>query len=637
MTRIRRHALHARLALLTLTPCVALVAHAEPAAPAPAAATPTADAEQGTQVRFRNAGPAVTVRVEGGAWQPLAPQASIDVEAAAGATALRYEVAHGYDWQYGGEVDLQSAEARLVVIEAPAGHVMLTNRSDEPRDVVWAGRPLGRIGRDQTRLFGPLAVGEHELVATGARSRVAIAERVTLRPGGRIARVLDAVPIGLPVRNPTDEPVRVLVDQRDHGVLEPRAEATLLGLAPGEHLVVLRGVRTGRDWRGEAMLRSDGRAEQATAAVAVQVVNRSGEILRLPPELGGLHDGPLRPGDDVRMILPGRPIRIRLIGDESGLTYTHDVHPDQGREQRWEIDRPGGIVALQNATGDDAELFIDRAPAIRLAKNARLRVRGVPAGRVRIVVHPLAGEERFERVIRLEAGGEVAWRVRAGAATLVIHNEHSEPVELSIDGTPRGRVAGGERFRVADITPGLHEILALTLYSKHREAIRARVVDGKQADVRLRPRDASVLVRVPGDAPARVLVDGALVGEVAAGHEKPFLVASGRRVVEVRDDKGRVARFAGNLAPGQALPMAEPARPGVSLLLRNVGAATLHVQVDGRGPWVALAAGAELRRDDIGPGEHLVHARGDGEGSADYRRRITLREDGPEYVVEFGR
>lgn len=613
-----------------------VAAPATGAASQPAAESAPVDAPveaTASTVRFRNDGPGVTVRVEGGPWHALDRGEAWDVPAAAGTTVLRYEVAHGYDWQYGGEIALDNAAARLCVLIPPLGHLQLTNRSDEPRDIVWAGRALGRLGRDETRLFGPLEVGEHELVATGARSRVASAERIALRPGGRAERVLDAVPFGLVVRNPAAEPVRVLVDQRDHGRLEPGAEATLLGLAPGEHLVVLRGLRTGRDLRGEATLREDGRNEQATAAVAVVVVNGSGETLRLPPALGGLHDGPIAPGADVRMVVPGRSLRIRLVGDESGLSYHYDVRPDAGREQRWEIERPVGIVALQNATGEPAELQIDRAPAIRMEAGKRLRVRQVPAGRVRVVVHTLESKQTFERVIRLESGQEVAWRVRAGAATLVIDNEHAEPVEISIDGTPRGRIAAGGSFRVADVPPGLHDLLSQTLYSKRREAVRARVVDGRKVHVALRPPAASVVVRNPGDRPVQVSVDGALVGEVGAGREKAFPVPSGRRVIRAVDDAGRVAQYAGNVAPGQSLPLPEPALPERVLEIQNAGTDAVQVRIDERGDWSALAAGAVLRVDRLAVGEHLVEAKGP---KGEQRRRVMLRDDAPPYRVEIG-
>jgi hypothetical protein len=608
---------------------VPLAATADPtvAASAPTAA-PQGDENQAVTVRFRNDADGVTLRVNDGEWQALATGAAVDVVARG--TTLRYRVARGYEWQFGGTLDLRDSTAHLVVIEAPGAHVAITNRSDEPRDIAWAGRTLGRLARDETRVFGPLIVGEHELLATGARSRHLIADRLTLRPGGRAERVLEAVPVGLLVRNPAPEPVRVLIDKRDFGALEQNAEAHLLGLAPGDHELVLRGLHSGRDWKGEATLDEGGAAGAITAVVAVVIDNGAGEDLVLPPALSGLHDGPIRNGSNVRVILPGRALRLRLVGADSALLYRFDVHPENGGEQKWAIERPVGAIRLRNATGEPARVTIGERPAFDLPTDRALLVRRVPAGRVVIAVTTQRSNQQFERVIQLAADHEVAWRVRAGAATLVVANDYAEPVEIAIDGTPRGRIAAGRTFRVADITPGEHDIRTRTLFTNHREAIRALVVDGNTARVRLQPPDASILVRNHGKASLRVAVNGVFVGDVAADHEQAFLVAPGEIYVALDDSDGREVRWSGRLAPGQSLPMPEAVVEAPRLLIENDTTTELTVRIDERGEWRKLSVGAKLEIDDLPEGEHLIELNAAGTA---LRRRVRLRSGAPVYRV----
>lgn len=588
-----------------------------------------ADAATPVVVRFRNEGPGVTLRVDGGAWIPLNRGVAVDVEGHW--PSMRYQVARGEIWQYHGTLDLRSTTARLVTLTAPQAHIELTNRSDEPLEVVWAGRRVATLKRDETRLLGPLEVDDHVLNCTGARSRHIQAERIKLSPGERIQRIIDAVPSGLHVENPTQERVRVLVDGRDFGGLEPAAGVDIVGLAPGVHRVALRGLRTGREIAGDAVVDDAGHGSSQQATMALVIDNQSGEPLRLAEALSGLHNGPIADGARIKLVLPGRPVRMRLHGVDSALVYSHDLQPGDGAEQTWAIERPTGRLHLVNHTGEAITLVLAGDHTLELAADADVVVRKVPAGRLPIVVTTKRSGATFERVVQLEPDREITWRVRAGAATLIIDNGHAEPLEISIDGVPRGQIAPRSSFRVADAKPGEHTVLARTLWSRRTEAARALVIDGQQVHVRLQPADASVVVANGSDGPWRVTLAGETLGTVAAGRTRSFSVAAGQVFVAVEDEQGQQASWSGKIAPGQSLPMPAPNPVTAQLFIHNVTASPLDVRVDERGDWQTVAPDARWQATGVQPGEHLVEMRS---GDVVMRRRVTLRLDAPAYVVE---
>ena len=588
-----------------------------------------AEAATPVTVRFRNEGPGVTLRVNGGEWIALNRGATVDVEGQW--PSMRYQVARGEIWQYQASLDLRATTARLVTLTAPLAHIELTNRSDEPLEVVWAGRRVATLKRDETRLIGPLEVDEHALVCTGARSRYSQSERLKLGPGERAQRIIDAAPAGLHVENPSSERVRVLIDGRDFGGLDPAASADLIGLAPGVHRVLLRGLRTGREIAGDAVLDNAGHGTSRQAATTLTIDNQSGEQLRLAEALSGLHNGPIADGEQVRVVLPGRPVRLRLHGVDSALLYTHDVQPTDGAEQSWAIERPTGRLRLRNHTGEAVTLVIAGEHSIDLAADADVVVRKVPAGRLPIVVTTKRTGATFERVVQLAPNSEISWRVRAGAATLIIDNSHAEPIEISIDGVPRGQIAARSSFRVADAKPGEHTILARTLWSRRLEAARALVVDGQKVHVQLQPADASVVVDNTSDGEWTVSLAGEPLGKVVAGRTRSFSVAAGQVFVSVEDGKGQHSSWSGKIAPGQSLPLPPPNPVMAQLFVHNVTANAIDVRVDERGEWQSLAPDARWQAVDVQPGEHLVEMR---TGDVLIRRRVTLRLDAPAYVVE---
>lgn len=587
-------------------------------------------------VRFHNVGPGVTLRVEGGPWWPLGRGEHRDVEATA--PVLRYTVARGTEWQYGGSLDLQATPTRLVALHAPMGHIEVTNRSDEPCNFTFDDKHIALLDRDETRLLGPLPVGSLPWACAGSRSQARQSGRLTLTPGGRREILISPTALALHVDNPSDEPVRVIVDARDYGRLEPRSATDIVGLVAGRHEVVLRGLRTGREVRAEQDLRRSAAQRDATA-VALTVINATGEALQLAAALSGVREEPIPDGAEVRLVLSGRPLRLVLRGDDSQLDYARNVDPRRGSDQRWQIERPTGRLLLRNATGAEAAVEIADRPAVRVRRDASLRVRGVPAGKVVIRVRPADGAAfggaaaGFERAFRVEPGMETAVTLRAGRSELVVANQHQEPVEIAIDGVPRGQISGGGSFRAVGIAPGPHTVHALTVLSRRREAATVVVADGSATTCTLQPPDAAVRVQNDGEGLLTVLLAGQPIGTVKAGHERGLPVPAGMVTIEVRDEQGHALTWSGRIAPGQSLPLPAPRAVGSGVVVDNPTAGAIAVRLDERGAWQAVAPG-DSYRPPVGDGEHLIelrHGRDQAGEPIEERRRVRVAPGSPDY------
>lgn len=603
---------------------------------APTGAPLAAESAATAIVRFHNTGPGVTLRVEGGPWWPLGRGDSRDVEARG--PLLRYTVARGTEWQYGGSLDLQATPSRLIALAAPLGHVEVTNRSDEPCNFTFDDKHIALLDRDETRLLGPLPVGTLPWACAGTRSQARQGGRLTLTPGGRRQIVVGPTALALHIDNPSDEPVRVIVDARDFGRLEPRAATAIVGLVAGSHEVVLRGLRTGREVRGEQDLRRDVAQRDATG-MALTVVNASGEVLELAAALAGVREEPIPVGAEVRLVLSGRRLRLVLRGQDSQLDYARQVDPRGGAEQVWSIVRPTGRLLLRNATGSDAAVEIGGRPAIAVRRDAALRVRGVPAGKVVIRVQPAGAvgpagvAAGFERAFRLEPGIETAVTLRAGRSELVVANQHQEPVEIAIDGVPRGQISAGGSFRAVGVAPGPHTVHALAVWSRRREAATVVVADGGATTCTLQPPGAAVRVSNDGEGTLTVLLAGQPIGTIKAGHERGLTVPAGMVTIEVRDQDGRSLTWSGRITPGQSLPLPAPSAVGSGVIVDNPTGGAVAVRLDERGAWQTVAPG-ESYRPPVGDGEHMIelrHGRDEAGAPIEERRRVKVAPGSPDY------
>lgn len=615
-----------RLSLLVALALVALIPSSLLAGPPRAAQAPPPTepaALDSHLVLFVSMGPAVEVLVD--------EQTRIEVPAlgqmAARTTAdrLTYTVRHGDDWQYGGALDLRGQTERLVTISEPSSHLNIVNRGAEAAEILFEEQKLGVLAKDGTRLWGPLPSGRRRLVAVGVRSRTWSVLDIDLLPGQAHTAILPPAETGLVVKNTIDEPVRVSVDQHDHGALESQEAMTVLGLAPGSHLVEMRGLRSGRSWKYDSKLGEQGSSAADAGPLRLWLDNQTGETLRLPPSLGGLYDRPIEPGSRVPLLMQRKPVRLTVRGEDSGLDYKRDVQPDPA-EQSWRLERPRGQLRLTNGTGEDAEVDIGGRHRIAIKKGATVQLRNVLSGKLQLLVTTQDSHQTFERGIFMEPRGDIAWTVTAGAASLVVHNAWPEPIELEIDGAPRGQVQAGAVFRAARVQPGLHEVVARASLSGQVDAALVKVLDGKVARLDLQPPMAGLRVVNDSDERYDVVVRGVEVGRVPPGEARAFNVAPGRIVAEVRGAvTGLHVSWSGKLSPAQHLPLPSPVRGGGAIEVTNDQPAAVELRVGDRDA-LRIEPGKHVRVEGLAAGEHLVEIRG---ANFHQRQRVLLQDGLP--------
>jgi len=569
-------------------------------------------AEQGPAVvRFISPDGALSVQVDGaGPAVKIARGGSHSFKVRG--KSLRYTVSRGEVWRYTADVDLHRIRARTITLTIPGMHVRVVNRTDEDRLLSVHGRNFGIIKRNRTRLIGPLSPDAELLDSTGVRSRTHVVRRFSGSPGGQLTLVLPPLPAGLLVPNPLPARAQLSIDHRDYGALGPGEEIYILGLAPGSHEVELIEAGTGRPFRYDAEMVERGAAAPKAGAIKLRVVNHTGETLVLPPALGGFFPRRVEPDESVVMTVPLKPFKLRLAGRDSELTYAYDIKPGGGVTQRWRIERPRGQLHLTNGTGEVATVAIGAFGSVRMAADSKVQVRNVPAGKLDLAITTASGGDRFTRKLTLKPGGDARWTVTRGGASLHIKNLWQEPVDLAIDGSPRGRVNPAGLFRVKRIQPGTHEVVAQTIVSKVREVISVTVVDGEKTTVKLRPPQASLRLQNRGDRALEVVVRGVRVGVVEPGKTSTFNVRSGRMAVDVSQRGTSVSTtWFGTAAPAQQLDLPNPTAGSAPLIVRNPLHAPVSVRVGSREP-VKVAAGAELTISDLGAGIHLVEITGDG-------------------------
>lgn len=580
--------------------------------PALAAGDPAAEsAPTTTDVRFLSPHGSVDLHIVGAsAAVQIARGGSHDVRVRG--NTLRYSVSSGSSWSYSAEIDLDRVARRIITLTVPGMHLRITNRTDEARLLVVGGRTFGILARNKTRTIGPLPVDAELIDTTGVRSRTHVVRRVHGAPGALVDVVLPPLPAGLLVPNPLGSEVRITIDHRDYGPLAAGGQLYILGLAPGTHDVELIQTATGRPFRYDAQLVARGAAAPTAGAIELRVDNQTGEILQLPAALGGFFPRPVEPDESVVMSVPTRRFQLRLQGVQSGLDYTFDVHPENGAKQSWWIERPRGQLHLVNGTGEPATVSIETFGEVQMPLDSKVRIRNVPAGRLSLTITTVTSHHTFVRKLQLKAGGDARLTVSRGGSSLLIQNRWQEPVDLAIDGSPRGRVEASTPFRVNDIAAGVHEVVAQTLVSKVREVVSVRIVDGERTTLELQPPMASLKLENRGPKPLQVVVRGIQAGVVSAGKTQSFAVRSGRMAVEVQQVGGDLmTTWFGTIAPAQQIELPNPARGSAPLVLLNTRREPITLRVGTREP-VEIPAGKRLVVSDLAAGTHLIEVRGKG-------------------------
>jgi hypothetical protein len=181
------------------------------------------------------------------------------------------------------------------VIAQPAGRVLVHNPNDFGVQVIVSGAARGSVGPRGTLVVSDVPAGRAH-VAVRAPGGATVDANLRVLPGGT-ARWEPALFTGaIQVRNNNPYAMRVFIDGRKVGKLHGHESRTYAGLAPGSHVVELRG-KHGVRVAHTMVVRAADVATWAFAAPSpyVKVVPAGPSMVALPgPHVHKHHKGPAK-------------------------------------------------------------------------------------------------------------------------------------------------------------------------------------------------------------------------------------------------------------------------------------------------------------------------------------------------------
>ncbi len=608
----------ARSTARTVVVWAALTALATQAWAAPTVGT----AECPARLRWTNAtGGPLELDVESVGPRKVAAASTAAVCRPAGATGYLVRAAH---WQYAGTLAAAAGDQRTVVLRTPGGTLTVHNRSAEAQAIRIDGAPPADLGPGQTKTFGPLPAGEHRVAAESLRSAQRWGGVVSVAPGRQAIAVVPAPRGKLKLRNPLDEPVRVLVDGQPFGQVEALGELWVVGVGPGGHAVRWQGERTSKI-ADETWL-ADDPAARRSGVIALAVRNRTGEDLQFPAELA--HLGGVLPADATpTWSLVRGDYRLRATGVDSGLGYWFDVRADSPAAQAWRIERPTATLRVVNQAGQSAALRIHGAYVADIRHGTRATFR-VPAGRLQLRATLKGRTEPQTAGAMLQAGEQGQWTIAASDTHIVVVNHWPEPLDVRLDGRRAALVAAGGDVRLPAL-PGDHHIEVFQHRLSWRESSRMAVRDGDRLRAEFRPPGAAIaLDNRRGAGPATLEVDGKGV-RAAAGERATLAVPAGTVHAQTEAADGNRERTDVAAAPTQQLAVEPPQRQQVSVTVVGATDRAVAVQLDD-GETRKLSPGQRWVMGKVATDRHVITVT-----DGDRVVRKLVRFDGRRAAVEL--
>ena len=430
-----------------------------------------------------------------------------------------------------------------------AGEGTLVVRNGLPEDVELrhGERVLGRVAPDQVATFdglpeGPVTLSTRGLSSyTERRHRVVIscARSAHLRVRAPVARLL--------VENSLNETLRVYLDAKPIGTVEPQGRTVFTHVPRGAHLLEAAPAR-GAPIRTTLTLTTSSRWSVAVSTGALVIENRSGEPLLLPPAWRTTDDA-LADGASITVRLPPGPRIAHTTGKASGLRYTRRVllRPEPADGVTWVVHPQRGAVHVFNRTGERQHVHID-GDLIATLRPRSSRVLAVTPGARRLMAVGKRTNDVTESTVLARAAVAATWEIRARLGVVRVENRTNETLDLTLSlehptaearGEALGVAAPGQIKSFGPWPTGRRWLTAQGRWSRVLYRTAVEVSPGVVARWSIEPARGVVVVENRRDEAVRVLVDHVEVGEVGARPEDgpapraQFVVPIGGRWVEL--------------------------------------------------------------------------------------------------------
>ncbi len=542
-------------------------------------------------------------------------------------------------WLLSGTAIVTGLRGRTVVLREPGGSVELVNHSGDAQLLTLDGSSAGKVKPGQTYLLGPIAPGDHKLLARGKHGRQWRPMELQTRAGETSRIILQPLATTTELLNHTADAVQVLIDGHSWGTLDAHQKVQLLGLMPGKHKAFLISLADGN--RSELTLTTTtGLAEdERSAEVLVHVDNQSGEDLQLPAALMEFGTVVLAK-HRVDWWLPRKTFGLKLKGLDSNLNYKLDMIAKQDpAEKTWVVRRPTVSLYIRNTSGEAALVAITGVGAWQLAQG-QTEHSEVPAGRIAVEAELQGSNRHVKTGIWGKPGTSVSWDVRAAITAVTVHNDAREAVVIALDHFTRGQVAPGKDLRF-DVQAGVHPLSVRGVRSGLLAEGTVVLRDGDVRTVHFGAIDAAMRLgncakekgncykADKGRAELAIVVHGETLATVAPGKRQQLPIDPGQLSVQVLDTTSqRQQVWNGQAVPAQQVELPTPTRETVTVVVELAGQSTSVVAALDDAPLVTVPAHKPAKFLAVTPGEHLLHIRYDGR---EIRRRVHIDGHRPEH------
>jgi hypothetical protein len=414
----------------------------------------------------------------------------------------------------------------------PRARLQVVDRGDEGFRLSLDGREVGEVAPGKSLVLDGIPPGRHLARAVGAQSDVHLFRAFNVTREATEVWELNPASGAVLVRNGAAEPVRVLVDGRQAGRVEPHKDLTLHSVPSGRRELEAVGEAS-----GSKQARS---LEVDAAAQGLFAVEPWGLTLHL---VNGLDHG-VRVYRDARFLsrldrgasltldqAPAGRFLLEVVSDQEGAEVLRrpvdarpgqrvewNIRPEAAAEAPREAAQQTARLLIQNLRAEEGRLFVDGLEWNRLPAGSELLLPQVAAGEHTLALVGAASGERVETRLTVLAGERSAWTVEPGLAALEVDNRTGEVLEVSAAGDSLGAVEPGQKrvlaVRAGRVRLALHGRTSLQTVSEWVELQPARTYSRSVAHL-----DAQFILTSRLAQDARVMAGDRQLGTLQAGAE----------------------------------------------------------------------------------------------------------------------
>lgn len=434
------------------------------------------------------------------------------------------------------EVRLGTGERAVWAVDPRFGAVRVVNTSPEVQLVYLDGAPRYELPSGDSVTLDDVPIGPHTLAAVGTTSRTRQDHPVHARAEASATWWLRGSVGTVVVDNRREEALRVYIDARYRGVVEPGQVMTLDEVAAGARLAEAVGQDSARVFRERIDVPPGDPAvwtvRDPSARLAIE--NLSGEVLRAGGTLAA-QASHVAPGTRFTFRLPPGARRVALVGADTGFVYALETTLVDGESAAWSVTPPKGAVVVYNRSGEPLRLSLDGEPIGTLAPNDDIVLDAVRAGRHTVQGQGALSGAALRWPFVLAADARARWEVGPQFAQVRVDNRTDEALSIAVDGQVWGRAEPGGLLQLARLAPGVRAFEARGERTGIRYGSEMHVQVARVAVWQVLPAEGTLVVTTSRPDPMEVSIDGTPIGTTTGpGDPVTGRAAAGGRLVEAR-------------------------------------------------------------------------------------------------------